>query len=485
MKNDLSINRFNRFLWIALAVTLFRIIYLFINQRDLDVEETQYWVWSQHLAWGYHSKPPLISWMIHLSTWLFGNSEWAIRFFCPIIYLLSAGLIYACGRALYDSKIAFWAGLSILWLPGVTYSATILSTDPFLLLFWSAGLYCLIRAQDSGNLVWWLLLGAAIGFGLMSKYTMLVFLLSTVLYFIWEVWSKTAINQWRAIPSLLVALVIFSPNVLWNLHHHNAALNHVVNHNMFWNSSDLFHFKNLLIFLLGQAGIIGPVLLIFLVLALLYQPKESPQAYRLLVCFTVPMLALIMVQALISRAYANWAVAAYPSGILLIVAYLCKKSFGGWLKASVIVNIIIAVCLAGWELAIAYGYCRWPQAAHPSWQEFGKVVSQQQKAYPKTLYLVDNRELWSRLLYYGKILPGNLLVWDPEQSQDWVDGGKNTIPVNRTNFIFVTYSDHLPESMLKSSQSFKKIDNIQVNQRLRVNPENITFFRVSELQISN
>src|SRR5262249_12052746 len=137
---------FKRFLWVALAITALRIIYLFINHRELDVEEAQYWTWSQHLALGYHSKPPMISWVIDFSTWIFGNSEWAIRFFSPITYLFSALLLYGCGKILYDDTIGFWSGLTVLLLPGVTYSAAIISTDPILLLFWCLAFYAFINA---------------------------------------------------------------------------------------------------------------------------------------------------------------------------------------------------------------------------------------------------------------------------------------------------------------------------------------------------
>ncbi|MBS0349828.1 MAG: glycosyltransferase family 39 protein [Proteobacteria bacterium] len=483
MNSDLSTRRFTIFLWIALAITLLRIVYLFINQRDLDIEENQYWVWSQNLAWGYHSKPPLISWIIHLSTWLFGNNAWAIRFFCPIIYLLSASFIYGCGQALYDSKVAFWAGLTILLLPGVTYSATILSTDPLLLFFWSAGLYCLIQAGKSGKLLWWLLLGAAIGLGVMSKYTMLVFILSAGLYFIWDFRSKVIIQKWQGVYSLLVAFAFFSPNLFWNLQHHDAALNHVVNHNMLWDRSNLFHFKNLMVFLLEQAGIIGPILFIFIIPAWLQKNNQKTDTQRLLLCFTLPMLILIMGQAVVSRAYANWAVAAYPSGVLLIVAYLCQKSFTGWLKASLVVNIAIAVWLMGWELAIAYGYCHWPLAAHPSWVDFGRIISQQQAKFPNREYLVDNRELWSRILYYGKIPMSKVLIWDPENIQDWSsDAPKNSNQIKGGHFIFVTYSDHLPTSMLKCLGDYQKITHIKVNQRLRTKPADINLFSLINLQ---
>ncbi len=126
-----------KFLVIAFLITILRFIYLFLNQRDLEVDESQYWIWSQHLAWGYHSKPPLISWIIHFMTAWFGNSEAIIRLFSPLVYFISAYFMFLIASNLYNRQIGFWTGISFLLLPGVSYSSTIASTDPLLLLFWS------------------------------------------------------------------------------------------------------------------------------------------------------------------------------------------------------------------------------------------------------------------------------------------------------------------------------------------------------------
>ena len=63
---------------IIAIVTTTRIILLLISELNLHGDEAQYWSWSQELDWGYFTKPPLIAWAIHLTTLIFGNSEWAL-----------------------------------------------------------------------------------------------------------------------------------------------------------------------------------------------------------------------------------------------------------------------------------------------------------------------------------------------------------------------------------------------------------------------
>ena len=49
-------------------VTLWRVALLPFDSADLFVDDAQYWLWGQDLAWGYYSKPPLIGWILRLST---------------------------------------------------------------------------------------------------------------------------------------------------------------------------------------------------------------------------------------------------------------------------------------------------------------------------------------------------------------------------------------------------------------------------------
>jgi hypothetical protein len=470
---------FKRFIWTVLAITALRILYLCFNHRNLDIEEAQYWAWSRHLALGYHSKPPMISGVIHFSTRLFGNGEWAVRLFSPLTYLGTALCIYGAGSRLYQRAIGFWAGITVLLLPGATYSATIISTDPFLILFWSLALYAFINACQTGRTSWWALCGVAIGLGLLSKYTMLLFFLSAGIYFICAVESASPLKKPGPYIALFIAAIIFSPNVWWNTQHHNAALHHVVSHNIHvqgvaWN------WENLGMFLLGQAAILGPILLIFLVIALWrsHRLKEHRQATRLLLCFTLPTLIIICGEALFSRAYANWGAVAYPSGIILTVAYLWEQNFRRWLKLSIALNVLAGLLFWGWELAVAYGYCHWPLPAQPNWQDFGMAIVRSYRAQPNTVYLVDDRELWSKTLYYGKVPESKLRVWDPEKKVDWLDTSARLNPLPGMDFIFLSYNERLPSSLARSFKRYKPLGSLTVNQRLLGRSAHIYVYRL-------
>lgn len=467
---------FQRAFWIVLAITALRILYLAINHRDLDVEESQYWTWSQYLSFGYHSKPPLISWTIHLSTWLFGNSEWGIRLFSPICYLLCSLFIYKIGELLFSQAVGFWSALTLSLLPGVAYSSTLISTDPLLLLFWTIALYYFIQALKTEKLPAWIACGFAVGLGLLSKYTMMIFFLSAGLYLLLS--SNFRPNLLKKGPYLAVAIavLIFLPNLIWNHSHQNVALHHVIGHNIYLHGLH-WHNKALFIFIISQFGILGPLLMIFFIIALFrvkqfFQEEEN----KLLLCFSLPILILIIGESILSRAYGNWAATAYPSALVFIVAFLYKYYPIFWLKltnAMHVITIFIFCCL---ELAIAYGWSHWPTSATPNWQDYGNLIAQLHQPFNQSGYLVDSRELWSKSIYYGNVSRNNLYVWDPKHKISWVDNPAHLdIPIGK-DFILLTHRPGLRDSMSRAFTGQLLITEISVNQRLRGHQDRIYIY---------
>ena len=75
--------------------------------------------------------------------------------------------------------------------------------------------------------------------------------------------------------------------------------------------------------------VFGPILLPALIWAACRWRGLSPWL-RTLVVFSLPIILLVCVQALLSRAYANWAAAAYLTGTVAVVLWLLPRA-RGWL----------------------------------------------------------------------------------------------------------------------------------------------------------
>src|SRR6266436_4674363 len=323
------------------AITGLRLLWLAIQPADLFPDEAQYWVWSQQLALGYYSKPPLVAWLIALTTGLFGDSEFAVRLSAPLLHAGAAIFVYAVGARLFDRRIGFWSALAYVSLPGVSVSAFIISTDAALLLFWAAALYAFVRARAGGGWGWWLGVGLMAGLGLLSKYAMAYWMLSALGFVLLLAGERHHLP--RLLAALGLALLIYSPNFWWNwsngfvsyLHtRDNAALN-----------GSLLHPEALLEFFGAQFGVFGPLLFAGLILVTATPRGFAEPRTRLLAAFALPTLAMMLAVSFLSRAHANWAAPTYVSATVLVVAWALQR---GW-RAIVIFSIALHL------VAVAFG----------------------------------------------------------------------------------------------------------------------------------
>ena len=194
----------------VLALTVWRLAALYTSDINLFFDEAQYWYWSTDPAFGYFSKPPVLAWLIWLSTATFGDIEFGIRALSPICYALTAAFGGATAYRLYNAHTAAWTAVMLALLPGVGLSATIVSTDVPLLLCWAAALYFYVRYSQQGGL-WWIGLGAALGLGLLSKYAMAYFVLGLALAMLVAPSQRKILCRGGFWAALLLGVILFLP----------------------------------------------------------------------------------------------------------------------------------------------------------------------------------------------------------------------------------------------------------------------------------
>src|SRR5208283_3066685 len=72
------------FVLIALFL-LVRLAWLASGKIELTEDEAYQWIWSKHLALSYYSKPLLIACVQFLGTHLWGDNQFGVRFFSPLV----------------------------------------------------------------------------------------------------------------------------------------------------------------------------------------------------------------------------------------------------------------------------------------------------------------------------------------------------------------------------------------------------------------
>ncbi len=327
----------------ALLVTLFRVGFLLIDKTDLFVDESQYWLWSRDLDLGYYSKPPLIAWVIRLTTELaHSNAVFWVRLPAPLFHLATALILGLLARNLFGARTAFWVMLSYITMPAVTLGSAVISTDTIMAPFFSLALLFYFRLLEERRAADALLAGLMAGLAFLAKYAGIYFLVCAALA---ALFLPSARPSWRhALVMVAAFIAVAIPNIVWNVLNDLSTFEHTLD-NANWvrqgSAGISLKYLNLAEFFFSQFGVFGPVLFGAL-LACIFR-VTSPHS-RILLWFSVPVILIVCVQALLSKAYANWAAAAYFAGTVVTVAALVDNH-PRWLKASVWIGMVVAVTL--------------------------------------------------------------------------------------------------------------------------------------------
>ncbi|MFZ0268552.1 ArnT family glycosyltransferase [Caulobacter sp.] len=401
------------------VLTILRMAAIFTTPLELYPDEAQYWLWSRHLDFGYFSKPPMIAWLIWVTTRIGGDAEPWLRAGSPVLNALTALVIGRIAQRLYGGQpngkwIGMVAAAVFSLMPGIQLSSVLITTDTPLLFFLALMLWACVALPDAPpRLRPWLAagMGAALGLALLSKYAAIYALVGLAAHLFLSRQARRAWTPVMAAAFLAALSAVFAPNLIWNYQHHFSTLEHTVA-NANWKTGRLLNPLELFRFVGSQFGVFGPAP--FAVLSggalLLTLRKRLAQADIMLLCFTVPPLVAVAAQAFVSRANANWAAAAYVAGSVLVAAWLLRWNARRWLIGGLAVQAVMAALFLAWVIdprtAEAMGMANAFKRTR-GWDQTVQAIIERAREEQAlrgglTAVAVDDRFLYNVAAYYGR-----------------------------------------------------------------------------------
>lgn len=401
---------------LSVVVLAWRSLAFSLSSATLYVDEAQYWFWAQHLEWGYFSKPPGIAALIRLSTSLFGDGPLGVKALTMLCYPLAALACWLIARRLYDHGVALWAAIAVLTLPIFSWLGLFASTDAPLTLLWLLGLWLYLRALDRGHWMDWLMLGAVCGLGLLSKYTMAVFIGALFVHLLCFHRSRLADTKPWAAAGLSLALL--APNLLWNIANDFPTLRHTADITV--NRHSTGGFKSLAEFWGAQWIAFGPVLGSVAAL-ILFRVRENwrDTPARLLLWFSLPLWAVVSAQAFQGSANANWAAPAFGPMTILVVAWLRQRDKQKLLLAGLASNLLLIGTLYHAPSLLAAANATSQAKLNPfiratGWDDLGLQLRPHVQPHPDAVLIANNRTLLAHMAYELHDLRPAIASWNPE-----------------------------------------------------------------------
>ncbi len=179
---------------------------------------------SRFLDWGYVSYPPVTPLLARVASELFGASPAGMRMLPAIaqsVAVLLSGLI---ARELGGDRWAQTvAAAAVAIAPFAVLTGGLFLYVSFEYVIWVAIGYCVVRLLKSSDPRWWVPIGALVGLGLMTKYTVAVCAIGLGVGLLLTQARGIIRSPWL-IAGILIAVVTITPNLIWQVQHTFVSL---------------------------------------------------------------------------------------------------------------------------------------------------------------------------------------------------------------------------------------------------------------------
>ena len=191
-------------------------------------DELYYLDMGRHLDWGYVDAAPMVALYAKLAL-LLGGSLFVLRILPALAGTALIALTILMARELGGRRYAqLLAGLSLLLCPAVISIDSLMTMNAFEPLFWMAALWCLMRFQRTGQETLWLWFGLFVGLGFENKHSTVFFAVSALAAILLTSLRREFRRRWIWM-GIAIALLIFLPNLLWQIKHHFPTLEDLEN----------------------------------------------------------------------------------------------------------------------------------------------------------------------------------------------------------------------------------------------------------------
>jgi 4-amino-4-deoxy-L-arabinose transferase-like glycosyltransferase len=345
------------------------------------------------LSLGYFDHPPASWWLSWAAAHLMGSeAPVVVRLPFILLFALTTWLMARLGDAAGGPGAGFWAAMTLNLSPvfGITSGTWVLPDGPLDCALTGAAL-CLIRALPAEGRTatkYWCGAGACAGLALFSKYSAGLTIAGAFFYLVFN--HRVWLRRWQPYAAAAIALLVFSPVMVWNIDHHWASF-------AFQGARAgglRFHPLAPFTTLGGEALFVLPWFWLPMVWLGL-RAFRSGWRDRLLACLAAPP---IVVFALISawssqRVLFHWAAPGY----LMLFPFFGRFVSVHWEQRAVRAAIIgsAALCLAGVTVIgtqLQFGWLHWDNATAEGldWTSLRDDLSARGLLHPGTVVGVAN-----------------------------------------------------------------------------------------------
>jgi 4-amino-4-deoxy-L-arabinose transferase-like glycosyltransferase len=204
---------------VGIAVVV-AVIHLLTNNRyGFHRDELQFLSDARHLDWGFVAYPPFTPFVERIGLEIFGVSLVGLRLFSVIVQALAIVVTGLMAREFGGGRLAQATAALVVVTSGLpVFQGTEFQYSSFDYLWWTLIAYFVIRLLKTEDPRWWMAIGAGVGIGLLTKYTICFFIAGILGGMVLTGARRFFLSRWFW-GGVGVALLIFLPNLVWQMRH--------------------------------------------------------------------------------------------------------------------------------------------------------------------------------------------------------------------------------------------------------------------------
>ncbi|HEX2950652.1 MAG TPA: glycosyltransferase family 39 protein [Armatimonadota bacterium] len=356
-----------------------------ISSTQVTGDEAYYYVWTNHLSWGYIDGGPTIAFINKLFVLLFGVNGFSIRIGAVLLSTASAIYLWIWGTRRFSPLTGFLLLLLVTVTPVCFLSSIIHTYDTEMAVFMLVAIALYYDAYFVDTRFFYLA-GFALGLALLSKISVLFPAIGIFIVPFVFAPMRHLLRKKEFYISFLLAGLIFSPFIMWNFTHDFAFIRY--KGGMAYRKGDLGDFVDVWA---AQIALYSPVIFWFAIVrpfstvVTYLRTKQAPMAELYFSLVGIVPVLYFGIGSLFSRYYGNWVAPAFFGGLFLAAVTLGRQAAKA--RGPIRFHAAFSVVLLGIALGQLYfsflPLRRDPITSYYPYSEISGVVKQYFQTHPE------------------------------------------------------------------------------------------------------
>ena len=270
-----------------------------LTNKNLPLDTIEALAWGSNLDWGFDKHPPMSAFIVEFFYKVFGSQDWAYYLLSQIFVITTFYIVFLISNEILRNKnLSIFSVLSLVGIYFYNFTTPEFNVNICQLPFWALTVLYSWKIYNNKklNLKDSILLGVFAVAGFLSKYLFIYLLISIFFLFAYLILIKKDRKfDFKYLISIEVFLILLVPHIIWLFQNDFITILYAFDRTGINQSGALDHFKFPILFLLKQAGILIPFILLVFLLIQKFKYKFNFKDKKLIFLIFINLMPLLLI----------------------------------------------------------------------------------------------------------------------------------------------------------------------------------------------